>query len=160
MRLRNCVKSQGNIGEFQMTLRNIWLIGTLLVAAIGIGWLFTAKAHAGSCTTNTHVSQDQAFEAAFGPDGANIPGTAACPESKNTQDDALAVSAALSSPVWLETGERASVSGGLGFTEDSTAVGLNGIYRIDKGLSGFAGGAMSTSETDVWAGKAGLRLGW
>jgi hypothetical protein len=141
-----------------MTLRNIWLIGTLLVAAIGIGWLFTAKAHAGSCTTSTPVDGTNVMDA-FTP-GNSFAGTASCPDGKNTQDDALAVSAALSSPVWLETGERASVSGGLGFTEDSTAIGLNGIYRIDKGLSGFAGGAMSTSETDVWAGKAGLRLGW
>jgi hypothetical protein len=146
-----------------MTLRNVFLIGTLLVAAIGIGWLFTAKAHAGSCTTNTSVSTDQASEAysdANGDGDENFAGTASCPDGKNTQDDALAVSAALSSPVWLETGERASVSGGVGFTEDAAAIGLNGIYRIDKGLSGFAGGAMSTSETDVWAGKAGLRLGW
>jgi hypothetical protein len=140
-----------------MTLRNVFLIGTLLVAAIGIGWLFTAHG-AEICSTSTPVDGTNVMDA-FTPGNA-FAGTASCPAAKNTQDDALAVSAALSSPVWLETGERASVSGGLGFTEDSTAVGLNGIYRIDKGLSGFAGGAMSTSETDVWAGKAGLRLGW
>ena len=32
--------------------------------------------------------------------------------------------------------------------------------RFDKNWSGFAGGAFSTDNTDLWAGKAGVRLGW
>jgi hypothetical protein len=149
-----------------MTLRNVFLIGSLLVAAIGIGWLFTAKAHAGSCTTNTSVSTAQAGEAYFDGNGdgdENFAGTASCPDdpaAKDNTSDIMAISAALSTPVWLESGERFSVSGGLGFTEDSTAVGATGLMRFDKTFSGFAGGAVSTDDTDMWAGKLGVRAGW
>jgi hypothetical protein len=163
-----------------MTLRNIWLIGTLLVAAIGIGWLFTAKAHAGSCTTNTPLSlTDQGNGANYlgglhdngvvgqihGADHsnngtANLTGTAACPDAKDNTSDLLAIGAALSTPIWLEAGEKFAISGGLGFTDDATAVGATGVYRLDKNWSGFAGGAVSTDDRDMWAGKAGFRAGF
>jgi hypothetical protein len=75
-------------------------------------------------------------------------------------EDSAAVAAALSAPVWLENGENFAISGGVGFTGDATAVGATGIVRIDKGLSGYAGGAFATNDTSTYAGKAGLRVGW
>jgi hypothetical protein len=100
-------------------------------------------------------------------------GTAVCPDPVDGKDGknglngsdadiskAMAVSAALSVPVWLESGERFAVSGGLGFTEDETAVGATGIVRLDKNWSAFAGGAMSTEDSKAWAGRAGARVGF
>jgi len=73
--------------------------------------------------------------------------------------DALALSAALSPPVWLGDNERVRISTGVGFTEGAAAVGATGVVRIDGALAGFAGGAVST-ETGAWAGKAGFSYGW
>jgi hypothetical protein len=150
-----------------MTLRNTWIIGALLAAAIVCAWAFTAKAHAAECTTDTPVTYDGVGQAATdiynggAYDGTgHFAGTATCPDAKDNTSDLMAISAALSTPVWLESGERFSVSGGLGFTEDSTAVGATGLMRFDKTFSGFAGGAVSTDDTDMWAGKAGIRAGW
>jgi hypothetical protein len=76
-------------------------------------------------------------------------------------DEALAVNAAMSLPAWLENGENFALSGGLGFSGGGeTAVGVNGIVRIDKSVAGFAGAAVSTSGSSGWAGHAGLRFGW
>ncbi len=73
---------------------------------------------------------------------------------------ALALSAALSMPAWLETHENFRVSGGLGFSEGGeTAVGATGVVRIDKNLAGFGGAAVNTNG-DNWAGKAGLSWGF
>jgi hypothetical protein len=74
-------------------------------------------------------------------------------------DDTLALSAALSPPVWLGDKETVRVSVGTGFNEGAAAVGAAGVVRIDGGLAGFVGGAVST-ETGAWAGKAGLSYGW
>jgi hypothetical protein len=74
-------------------------------------------------------------------------------------DDTLALSAALSPPVWLGDKETVRVSVGTGFNEGAAAVGAAGVVRIDGGLAGFVGGAVST-ETGAWAGKAGISLGW
>lgn len=73
--------------------------------------------------------------------------------------DALALSAALSPPVWLGDNERVRVSTGVGFTDSAAAIGATGVVRIDGALAGFAGGAVST-ETGAWAAKAGLSYGW
>ena len=73
--------------------------------------------------------------------------------------DALAMSAALSPPVWLGDTERVRISTGVGFTDSAAAVGATGVVRIDGALAGFAGGAVST-ETGAWAAKAGLSYGW
>lgn len=86
---------------------------------------------------------------------ANLRGTAACDAG-----DVLSVAAALSAPAWLEDGEKFSLSGGFGFADDAFALGATGIMRLDKNLSAFAGGAVSTDNSDVWAAKAGLRVGW
>ena len=74
-------------------------------------------------------------------------------------DDTLALSAALSPPVWLGDKETVRVSVGTGFNEGAAAVGAAGVVRIDGGLAGFVGGAVST-ETGAWAGKAGISVGW
>lgn len=74
-------------------------------------------------------------------------------------DDALALSAALSPPVWLGDKETVRVSIGTGFTDGAAAVGATGVVRIDGALAGFVGGAVST-ETGEWAGKAGVSVGW
>lgn len=99
---------------------------------------------------------------------ANIHGTADCSddyarlsrEIEDAQFSTAALSAALSTPVWLEPGENFSISGGLGFSDGATALGATGVLRLGTGLSGFAGGAFSTDNTDVWAGKIGLRAAW
>lgn len=74
-------------------------------------------------------------------------------------DKSLAVSAALSTPVWLGDSEKFAVSGGFGFSDDETAFGATGVMRFDKNWSGFAGGASST-DGDLWSARAGLRFGW
>jgi hypothetical protein len=141
-------------------------------------------AHAGNCTTNTPVNlfgqnggngllsnggvpafddTGAVGQIANGGDGmgtANLHGTASCPDAKDNTSDLMAISAALSTPVWLEHGENFAISGGLGFTDDATAVGATGLMRFDKNWSGFAGGAVSTDDKEMWAGKAGVRLGW
>lgn len=73
--------------------------------------------------------------------------------------DTLALSAALSPPVWLGDNERVRISTGVGFTEGAAAVGATGVVRIDGALAGFAGAAVST-ETGAWAGKAGISVGF
>lgn len=62
-------------------------------------------------------------------------------------------------PAWLETGENYSISGGLGFSEGgSVAVGATGVVRIDDGVSGFVGFAVTDQGT--WSGKVGARIGF
>lgn len=154
-----------------------------LIAMIVLAGLASA-AHAGNCTTNTPVNlfgqnggngllsnggvpafddTGAVGQIANGGDGmgtANLHGTASCPVEDNS-GELLAISAALSTPIWLEHGENFAISGGLGFSGDGdTALGATGIVRIDKGISGFAGGAFSTDNSDQWAGKAGMRVGF
>ena len=77
-------------------------------------------------------------------------------------DRALALSSAMSMPVWLGDSESFRVSGGVGFAEGETALGGTAVFRlspIDKNLSGFVGGAVSSDGND-WGGKAGLSYGW
>lgn len=126
-----------------------------------------------TCTTNSPVSAPIAVDAytkiANGGawDGTyNLAGTATCPgnaaalnEANDRIDRTQAISAALSSPVWLEAGEHFAISSGVGFTEGATAAGATGIARIDKNWSAFAGGAVST-EGGEWAGRGGFRVGW
>lgn len=83
---------------------------------------------------------------------------------KNGKDfdmgESLAMSAALSMPVWLGDKENFAVSGGLGFSDGGdTAFGLTGVARIDKNWSAFVGGAVG-SDGNNFAGKAGARVGW
>lgn len=105
---------------------------------------------------------------------AHLNGTATCPDYPDSSaavqalasavDDALhdsqAVSAALATPIWLEQGENFAVSGGVGFTDGSAAFGMTGVMRLGHNVAGYAGGAISANDTNYWAGKAGLRLGW
>jgi hypothetical protein len=62
-------------------------------------------------------------------------------------------------PVWLQQNENFSVSGGVGFSDGGTAVGVTGVMRLDQNWAGFAGGAVS-DDGKLWAGKAGVRVGW
>lgn len=95
---------------------------------------------------------------------AHFNGSADCSALRREMEEATfntaALAAALSTPVWLEADERFAISGGLGFSDGATALGATGIIRFDKNWSGFAGGAFSTDDSDLWAAKAGLRLGW
>jgi len=154
------------------------LIATLALVVLA------GAAHAGNCTTNTALSawgqngtngvlSNTGAEGAVDYTGvagqiitpnndgngvANLHGTAVCEDNSG---ELLAVAAALSTPVWLEEGERFAISGGLGFSADGdTALGATAIVRIDKGLSAYAGGAFSTDDTDNAAGKLGLRAGF
>lgn len=130
--------------------------------------LMLSAAPALACTTSTPVdvpilqSAIDAISNGGANDGSyNFAGTADCPASPSFDaSDALAVASALSMPVWLEHGENFALSGGLGFSDDAAALGVTGVLRIGKGLSGFAGGAVSTEHTDVWAGKIGIRAGF
>lgn len=147
--------------------------------ALAASAVLASAAHA-ACTTNTPVnlfgqnggnglltnSGTPGFDATGavgqiaaggGMGTANFRGDTVC---EDNTDDLLAVSAALANPVWLEHGENFAVSGGLGFSEGATAFGATGIVRIDKGLSGYAGGAVSTDDSSTYAGKLGLRVGW
>lgn len=74
-------------------------------------------------------------------------------------DKALAISAALATPLYLGDSEKFSISGGLGFSESETALGFGMMMRIDKTFSLYGGGAMST-EGGAWAGRVGVRAGW
>lgn len=121
-----------------------------------------------TCTTSTPVdvpilqSAIDAISNGGANDGSyNFAGTADCPAAPSFDaSDALAVASALSMPVWLGDNEKFAISGGLGFSEDATALGATGVFRINQNLAAFAGGAVSTEHSDVWAGKAGLRVGW
>lgn len=74
--------------------------------------------------------------------------------------NALAISAALSVPVWLGDSEKVRISGGLGFSDGGdTAIGVTGIVRLDKNLAGFAGAALDTNGGN-FAGKVGVSYGW
>jgi hypothetical protein len=138
----------------------------LAIAAASV-LLFAVPAHA-TCTTSSPITAGIAIDAVTDIhnggtwDGQyDLAGTADCPASPAFDpSDTLAVSAALSTPVWLGDSERFAFSGGLGISDSATAVGLNGVMRFDKNWSGFAGGAVSTDDTDLWAGKVGLRFGW
>jgi hypothetical protein len=92
---------------------------------------------------------------------AHLKGSADCGRAiEDAQMDVAALAAALSTPVWLEPGENFAISGGLGFSDGSTAVGATGIVRFGSNLSGFVGGAFNTDDADLWAGKVGLRAGF
>ena len=142
------------------------------VAAFAIvAVLAVAPAYAGNCSTSSPINVPIATNAfntiANGGtfDGTyNLQGTANCPDTdlsgvNNRIDNTLAVSAALSSPVWLDPRENVSVSGGVGFSDGATALGATGMVRLDKNFSAFGGGAMSTDGNE-WAGKAGIRVGF
>lgn len=141
-------------------------IATLAAALM----LSISGAHA-ACTTATPVDLPilQAAIDSISNGGANdgsysFAGAADCPTSAPPPafdpSETLAVASALSMPIWLGDNEQFAVSGGLGFSDDSTALGGNVAFRISKNLAGFAGGAFSTESSDLWAGRAGLRFGW
>jgi hypothetical protein len=74
--------------------------------------------------------------------------------------EALALAAALSEPAWLEKGERYSMSGGMGFSQDgSTAFGITGIMRVGSNAAAFGSVGASTTH-GIWGGRLGARLGW
>jgi hypothetical protein len=132
----------------------------LSLVALG---LFASGALAGNCSTHTPVSANtlgQAIGVIGGPGFPNaaydFQGTANCPDVDLSETHALA--AALSVPVWLETGENFAISGGMGFSDGEGAFGATGLMRFDRNVSGFAGGALV--DDDTWAGKAGVRVGW
>lgn len=75
-------------------------------------------------------------------------------------DKSLALSSALSMPVWLGDTETVRISGGVGFANGGeAAIGATGVVRIDRNMSVFVGGAVDT-EGDNYAGKVGLSVGW
>jgi hypothetical protein len=124
--------------------------------------LSAAPALAADCTATSPVTPaivDAALAAyaEHGDDAVyNLQGTASCPDISDT----LAVASALSMPIWLGDKENFAVSGGIGFSDDAAAIGATAVARINSNLAAFAGGAVSTDNSDVWAGRAGLRLGW
>lgn len=138
-------------------------IATLAAALM----LSTSAAHA-ACTSSTPVDVPilQAAIDSISNGGANdgtysFKGSAECPTHPAYDPaDAIALASALSTPIWLGDSEQFAVSGGLGFSDDAAAVGGNVAFRISKNLAGFAGGAVSTESSDLWAGRAGLRFGW
>jgi hypothetical protein len=154
-------------------------VTTILATAALIGMNSFANA---ACTTDTPVSLwgQGGSNGLFTTDGVPGPvsadsavgaidnggagdGTAHFKGTTNCDDDfsdSNALAAALSQPVWLGDSEKFAFAGGLGFTDGSTAVGGTAILRLGKNLSGYAGGAVNTNNSDMWAGKAGLRVGW
>ncbi len=146
------------------------MIRTAAFAALMLGIAPLAANAQTTCTTSTPVDLPivQAAIDSISNGGANdgtynAIGTAECPTTQLPQfdaSDALALSAALSTPVWLGDKENFAISGGLGFTDGAAALGATGVVRINQSLSAFAGAAVSTDNSDVWAGKIGGRIGW
>jgi ABC-type transport system substrate-binding protein len=156
---------------------------TTAYATLAAALMLSASAfQAQACTTSTTVNQADMGNLVGtllgGPDTV-LPGTADCStalnaignetsaglarlsrELEDAQLDNAALAAALSAPAWLEPGETFSISGGVGFSDGSAAVGATGLMRFDKNWSGFAGGAFSTENSDLWAAKAGVRVGF
>jgi hypothetical protein len=141
-------------------------IATLAAALM----LSTSAAHA-ACTTATPVDLPilQAAIDSISNGGANdgsysFAGAADCPTSAPPPafdpSETLAVASALSMPIWLGDKENFAVSGGIGFSDDAAAIGATAVARINGNLAAFAGGAVSTESSDLWAGRAGLRFGW
>lgn len=154
-------------------MRNI-LIASAALAVVG----FSGTAHAASCSFDNPLPVGPGSipftcpDGQVGPQGEKGDAGASGVNGTNGRDGkdgrdgrdadigkALAVGAALSTPAWLEAGESFSLSGGVGFSESDAAFGATGIVRIEKNLSAFGGGAVSTSGGE-WAGRAGLRVGW
>lgn len=99
-----------------------------------------------------------------GPQGpAGPPGPGLSPTTINNftiaVDRSLALSLALSQPVWLETHENFAVSGGFGYTNDQAAFGFTGVMRLSRNLSGYGGIAVLPYGGVGWGSKAGLRFG-
>lgn len=107
---------------------------------------------------------DQVYNGGSYDGVAHINGSADCSQAfKHLQDEidqGTALAAAMSSPVWLGDSETFRVSGGVGFTDDAAALGLNGLYRINRNVAAFGGAALSTDDTSNWSGRAGLSVGW
>jgi hypothetical protein len=125
-----------------------------------VSTLLLAGQAGATCSTSSPVNAGVAIDAVTEIynggtwDGTyQLKGSADC-DASNT----LAMASALALPAWLGDKENFSLSGGLGFSDDATAVGVTGIARINGGLSAFAGGAVG--EDDQWAARAGLRVGW
>lgn len=71
----------------------------------------------------------------------------------------LALSSALSMPVWLGDKETVRFSGGVGISDEgNTAFGATGVLRLNQNWAAFAGGAVSDEGNG--AGRAGLSFGF
>ncbi|MGE0366917.1 MAG: hypothetical protein AB7Q00_14415 [Phycisphaerales bacterium] len=92
---------------------------------------------------------------------AHLNGTADCGDIAGAIDDAAnesaALAAALSNPTYLRENEKFSISGGIGFAEDSVAGGATLMLRLDSNVAAYVGGAVSEN---LAAGKGGIRVGW
>lgn len=98
------------------------------------------------------VQGSQGLPGATGPQGS--------PGRDFDMGRALALSSALSMPVWLGDRETLRLSGGIGFSDSGdTALGVSGILRFDRNWAGFVGGAISP-DGKAGAGHAGVSVGW
>jgi hypothetical protein len=70
----------------------------------------------------------------------------------------IAFDAALSQPAWLEKGENYSLSGGFGFADTGTALGLTGIMRVGSNAAAY--GSFAYGDMRLWGGRVGARIGW
>lgn len=107
---------------------------------------------------------DQVYNGGTYDGVAHLNGEADCTDLfrdiKEQIDQGAALAAAMSAPVWLGENETFRVSGGIGFTDGEAAVGATGLLKINKNIAGYAGAAVSTSNSDAWSGKAGLSIGY
>lgn len=136
---------------------------TALAAAL----ILSASPAFADCTTSSPVTPAivEAALAEYAQNGEdavyNLQGSAKCPAYQAPDfSEHFALSAALAMPVWLGDSEKFAISGGVGFSDDAAAIGATGVFRINQNLAAFAGGAVSTENSDVWAGRVGLRAGW
>ncbi len=159
----------------------------LLSSALAISLVSGLTGAAEACTVDTPVSlfgadgkgngiisndgltfdgslADQVYNGGTYDGVAHLNGSADCSQAfkdlEKEIDQGTALAAAMSAPVWLGEGETFRISGGVGFTDGEAAVGATGLYKINKNLAGYAGGAVATSNSDVWSAKAGLSVGW
>ena len=100
---------------------------------------------------------------AAGPAGATGPqgpqGDVGPPGLNANADMGVAVSIAMSSPIWLQQGEKFAVSGSWGQFEGRHALGLTGVAKLDTNLDFHAGVGIGEGGKS-FGSRVGFRYGW
>lgn len=125
-----------------------------LIAGLIAATILAAPAHAFEIpcwmqSGNACQGEDGA-DGADGKDGLN---------GRDADPSGLAIMAAMSNPIWLETNEAVAFSGGWGTFDGHHAIAGTIVFRLDQAWS--VNGSLGTDfGRDAWAARAGLRAGW
>lgn len=88
-----------------------------------------------------------------GPQGIQgVPGFGTPDDLANTR----ALAAALGTPIWLQETEKWTLSGSIGLSDGSQAIGIGGAIRLQGSTAITGSAAIGEGE---WAGRIGLRFG-